>query len=115
MRRPAGHTNQIARSNFNGKHRSAAGVEVEDAAPADDEPYFVFIVRVLGAEPHEHGVEVGRIRLHVDHIGGHIAAAPLERLDLASIGSQHVLRRGVGRQIGLERPAFVVDSSGRQI
>ncbi len=43
----------------------------------DDESYFVFVVPVFAIELREHLFETGCGRVHVDDVGGHVAAASL--------------------------------------
>src|SRR5262249_58047677 len=79
------------RVDLDGEDRAVGRVDVEQAAPFDDETDLVFVVPVLAAELREHHVEVRRIGLDVDHVGGHVAAARFERGDLGVVGVENLL------------------------
>ncbi len=69
-------------------------MNVKQAAAVDDEADFVFVVPVLGIEPGQHAVEAGRVRLHVDDVGGDVAAARFELVDLPGVGGENRLGTG---------------------
>jgi hypothetical protein len=52
----ARHADQIARLDFDGKHRLAGDVDVKQAASFDDEANFVLVVPMLTIELCEHDV-----------------------------------------------------------
>ena len=67
---------------FDREHRAAGRMDVEQPAPFDDETDFVLVVPVLAAEFVQHGVEIRRVGLDVDHVGRDVAAARFELVDL---------------------------------
>src|SRR5262245_40461156 len=79
--RAARHTDQITRLNFDRKHWRTWWMNVEQATALDDEADFVFVVPVLAVELVEHDVEVGGVRIDVDHVCRHVPASRFQLVD----------------------------------
>ena len=82
--------------------------------PFEDEAHLVLVVPMLAAELREHGVEARGVGPHVDHVGGHVAAAGLQAVDLGAVGLEHLGRGGGGRHRVRRRPPLVVDAVSRR-
>src|SRR6266550_802256 len=104
-----GDAQQITGLHFDRDDRTLARMDVEQAAPANDEAHFVFVVPVLHVEFREHGVEAGGGGGDVDDIRGHVAAARLELCDLGRVGLQDGFRRSIDRHALLSRPVLIID------
>src|SRR5271165_495168 len=113
MTGPARHANHVSSLDFDGDYVAVEGMDVKDAASGDDEAHFVFVVRVLGPEPVEQGVEPGRLGVNVDDIRRGVSAFALHRLDLRGIGRKYGVRISI-RSNTVERPALIVDSYARE-
>jgi len=101
---------EIARDDFDGKHRAGVRMNVEQPAAFDDEPNLVFVVPVLAVELVEHDLQVRRVREHINHVGRHIAAADLELVDLFLVGVEQFLSRRASRNVPSGLGTFVVDA-----
>src|SRR4029450_7682887 len=95
--RAARYANEVARLDLERENGLALGMDVEEAAALDDEGHLVLVVQVLAREALEHGVEVRRLRLHVDDIGNNVAAARLEVVDLGRPRREDLVGRGRAR------------------
>src|SRR2546422_1385041 len=90
-------------------------MDVEQPAALDDEPHLVLVVPVLGVELVQHGLEAGCLWRDVDHVGSHVATPRLHPVNLARVGGQDFLGRGVQHQRMRRLPTFVVDSDACQV
>ena len=84
-------------------------MNVKQPAALDDEPHFVLVVPVLGVELREHRVEARRVGLDVDDVGGDVAAARLELVDLAGVRREHL--RPAMRAAAISAPTVVRSKS----
>src|SRR5947208_2568350 len=115
VQRSAGNENQIAGFHFQRHDRRGWRMNVEQAAPGDDVADFVLVVAMLDVEFGQHGVESGRARVHIDHVGGHVPTALLQLLDLWHVGLQNLLGGGIIGEARRNWPALVLDADTREV
>src|SRR5437588_5955846 len=89
-------------------------MDVKQTSSVNDESNFIFIVPVLTVEFRKHCVEPGRARVHIDHVGGDVAANDLEPFDLVRVCRENLVGRSVCRNRTRRIPSLVIDSDAAQ-
>ena len=63
----------------------------------------------------QHGLESGNIGRDVDDVGGDVASAGLQAIDLGRIGRKDLIGRGLTVHPPRHRPLFIPDAMGGQV
>src|SRR5580692_8901209 len=81
----------------------------------DNETNLIFVMSVLDAELREHCLQSCGVRIHVDHVGGDIAAAFLQYVDLLGIRGKNSFRRSVDVDADIGFPTLILDADRREV
>ena len=90
-------------------------MNVKHSVTGNDEPNFVFIVKMFAAEFRQHRVESRGLCGNVDHIGGDVTAAGPELVDLRGIGGKDFFLRRIGTGWMRGLPDFVINADAGQM
>ena len=117
MGRAARYAQQIAGMNFDGDDFVLPMIrqtQEENAAARKNETDFIFGVSVFLVKAGEHGVQVGRLWMHIDDVRRPVATTPLQFFNLDSIRREHVLGRSI-RSHARKVPMLVFNAQPRQV
>ena len=83
------HTDHVAGTHFDCKHRAINRVDVKHTSSLQNKPHFVLGMGVFAAKPLEHGIEVERVGIDIDHVCRNEASAFFKLINFCRVGRQN--------------------------